>query len=294
MWMLWVWLTLTAALAGPVADGLAAGIATCKEAVSYSPEEGPTLPPRYVFEPKNGYATAGGSYPACGCECDATAAAYRAADGSYRYLSRDAWSCEYKRGLTGADWAKVLPGDLRATLLPGISADTASGVVALDAALPRVGTTTTLQVVLVPIGLDLQCPGRVCDRIDLEHGTPTYMGQGGWLVSRMIKAGVSQADLEALAMKGPGGVSESGQARIASIGTERVPVSADDLAQAQAFVLAARARWTWVQQLTMSEIVLQWNREEAVFTIDREKSKPAPWATFLDYLREVQPLALIC
>jgi hypothetical protein len=273
----------------PVADGLSTGIAPCKDLLT---TEETLDADTYVFEPANGYAEVRGVYPTCGCECEATAAAYRCTDGSYRYLSREAWSCDYRRGLTGSDWGRVLPNDLRAQLLPGLPSGEATGVVVLDAVLPRKGTTTTLQVRLIPIGLDQPCPGRVCDRTAPQQAKVTYMGGGGELVNRMIQAEVSQADLKALARGGPSAVSKAGQARTASLDSKGIGEA--ELAEAQAYLVKALKQWSWVKQVTMSEVVLQWDRDKAVFTVDKEKSTPAPWGTFLDYLRAVGTMVAAC
>jgi hypothetical protein len=53
-----------------------------------------------INDPVNGYLQVEGSWPACGCGCKNTTAAYRKSDSSYVLLSYESWNCNFIRGIS--------------------------------------------------------------------------------------------------------------------------------------------------------------------------------------------------
>jgi len=278
------------AVAGPVSDGLREGVAGCYEAVTDTDE---LSPERWIFEPANGYAEVYGAYPACGCTCSSTTAAFRVGDGSYRMLSRTAWKCSWAKGLVGDDWDNVLPPDLRETLLPGQSKDAGVGVVSLDVRLPRKGTDTVLEVNLIPMGLDLPCPGRVCHyQTDREGSRGSFYAQAD-LVKKLMEGGLRSDALVALAKDGPSALSEPSQALVQRVmGEASDPVVA--LAGVRLFLGQAWERWEVVRTLTAQELLLRWDRERGVFVVVPEGTRPPKLKAFEDYLQAVGTYSPMC
>jgi len=289
MTVLLVLLTMMVASAGPVSDGLRTTIAICKAEHDRWSADGRS-PQVYVLEPGNGFAQIAGRYPTCGCSCSATGAAFRVADGSYRFLGREEWDCESTRGLTGEDWGRVLPADLRSKLLPKAGMGKAPAVAFLDTTLPQKGTDTTLRLAMLPIGMEMSCPGRICDRMSPSDATTRDLQSPASVLDRLIKAGMPAEDLKTLGRNGPASLSALGQAIAVEV------ISKDDqdrdreeqLLKLQAYLSIALKRWEWVRQLAWSELALRWNREKGVFEVDQARSKPSELKTFLDYLQVVE------
>ncbi len=158
-------LLLSLPAAGPAAASpLAARLLAATEACRAMFEEDSDLRPEEIKDVRNGYVRIAGSYPTCGCECAATAAAFKTAAGAYHVLSFETWSCEWK-SVFGGDWRAVLPANLRAELAPQLAGHQGEAVFVLHAELPRHGTDVVITVKPIPLGLGLTCDHGICDSV---------------------------------------------------------------------------------------------------------------------------------
>ena len=281
---------MSLASAGTVSDGLLKTLASCKAEFDTFDD----TPEVYRLEPGYGFAVIQGSYPTCGCSCSITAAAYQVADGSHRFLGREEWDCASTRGLTGPDWSQVLPSGLRSRLLPKAAKEPAPAVAVLDAQLPHKGTDTTLRLAMIPIGMEVSCPGRLCDRVSASKGTMQYLYFEGQVVAQLIEAGLSSADLEAFGRSGSTSLSDAGQAIVGKVIRPQTPDRDETLRKVQNYLAIALERWVWVQQLTSTALTLGWNRDQGAFEVAASQSTSAGIKTFLDYLRQVEGLQQSC
>ena len=280
-----------AALAGPVEDGLRDAIRPCHQWFTMQEATPDTL----VMEPRNGFAEVGGAYPTCGCTCTATAAAFRTAAGDHRVLGTLTEGCNQTAALTGADWARVLPGDLREALLPGVPEAETRGVFALFATLPRKGTTTTVTLRPIPLGRTQECAGGLC------LGTGSGFREGAPPVDRsiafrwvqgMVKAGLGDAELAAFRDGGLAALSP--EVRAAAEGAHRHGDRAAMEAEARAILADAWSRWPVVQARAFETAVLRWDRAGAGFTLDREASTAMTARTMARWLLEVEHFTAMC
>jgi hypothetical protein len=144
--------------AGPVADGLTAATAVCRD--NFDRES--LAKAEQINDVRNGYMSIAGSYPTCGCTCESTASAFKTDKGRYKFLAYSEASCAWASDLNGTDWKDVLPKNIRSEFGIGLGSYEGDAVFYLKAKLPRKGTTVELTLGLMPFGQNMSCPSGIC------------------------------------------------------------------------------------------------------------------------------------
>ncbi|MEM6732430.1 MAG: hypothetical protein AAF658_12800, partial [Myxococcota bacterium] len=114
-----------------------------------------------VNDLRNGYVSIAGAYPTCGCECSATAAAFKTAAGSYRYIAFESDDCSWMTSLKG-DWGKVLAPWVYREFGSKLAGYEGPAVFALKPLIPRKGTDLEVRLRLLPLRFKMSCEGGVC------------------------------------------------------------------------------------------------------------------------------------
>lgn len=122
---------------------------------------------------RSGYLSVSGTYPACGCGCSNTVAAYKKANGNYLYFGNESWSCSFSyRVYSSESIDRVLPTDFGFSSFAEEGAgEVSDGLFYVQTMIPRKGTDTKIVINAVPFGIGKVCDGSVCYSISATDPT---------------------------------------------------------------------------------------------------------------------------
>lgn len=127
-------------------------------------EEAESSDAEIVEDTRNGYLSVSGSYPACGCACSNTAAAYKKANGDYLYFGNESWSCSLSyRVYASEPLESILPEGFGFDSFMDEPAETIpDGLFYIRSMIPRKGTDTTIVISETPFGMVKGCDSALC------------------------------------------------------------------------------------------------------------------------------------
>jgi hypothetical protein len=109
-----------------------------------------------VDDSRNGYLKISGSWPACGCGCATTVAAFKNLQREYTFLKKEESNCSWKHLISSNQPMKdILPENfgIRSFIPEADIPDVEKAIFYYDMDIPQYGTDTKISIGLIPFGL---------------------------------------------------------------------------------------------------------------------------------------------
>ena len=264
-------------------------VKSCDEAIKSAFDEheieqnNPDVYERLEEHISNGYLSIKGSWPACGCSCDATVAAYRDAQKNYTLLREEHWSCDNKFGIYASrPLEDVLPPGLglKTFMENSATADLdGNAYFYLKADIPLKGTETVVHLKLLPLGMYAKSSNGIAYNTEQAQ---IKMPHIYFSIGTIIKKLEDKKELQQLFDQEYDQLSSAVvQALNAKIGADKPFQSKADFQKMLRFLQGYHEAY---QQLKYSELSLKWNREKARFEIGEKRGN---WqkVTFYEFLK---------
>lgn len=262
----------------------------CNQEIKSSFDEDEINDPNDVYErldlqPKNGYLSVAGSWPTCGCGCDATAAAYRDSEGKYTILSYEFWNCDDKYAVASSrSLAQVLPKDFGLaafTTNNSIGSRSTNAFFYLSVAIPKKGTDTRIDLKLMPFGMRAKAPKGICYNTEkaVVHHDAIYDINLLFAMQTYIHNLERATDFEALLHKDYSHLPDDLTRMIREGKPGRTKENIHQL------LLFLQDYYDAYQQVEYTTLILAWDRKAARFVV-KNKENPAKRLSFLEFLKE--------
>ncbi|MCP4443063.1 MAG: hypothetical protein GY810_29505 [Aureispira sp.] len=235
------------------------------------------------YDAKNGYLTVSGSWPTCGCGCEATAAAFKDSKGKYTIMKYEYWDCTANRfGLFSSEKLKdVMPKGFGYTSFTtdNKTVETkGNSFFYLYADIPQKGTDLKIELKQFPVGLYAKSE----DILAYNTNNAKGLYQETYILENIIERINKDEELN-LILKGD--FEELSAPLLAviqkNIGPKEAFKTKNELIKA--FELLQDYYRTY-NQLKYTKMTLGWNRKAARFYIKSRDTSPEK-KTFLVYLK---------
>ena len=264
----------------------------CNQEIKSSFDEDEINDPNDVYErldvqPKNGYLSVAGSWPTCGCGCDATAAAYRDSEGKYTVLSYEFWTCSDKYAVNASKpLEKVLPKDFGLATFTStnrLDVSLSNAFFYLSIAIPKKGTDTRVDLKLMPLGMRAKAPKGICYDTEkaVRHHYDVYDINLLFAMQHYIHHLDNEADFKALLNKD--------YSLLPDNLTRMIQESKPGRTQANIHQLLRFLQdyYDAYQQVDYTRLILAWDRRAARFVV-KNKENPTKQLSFFEFLKEYE------
>lgn len=111
-----------------------------------------------VDDSKNGYLYISGTWPACGCGCSSTVAAYKSTKGDYTFIEKESWNCSWQYHVSSnKNLDAILPKQLLNKFFSEpIENYENQAMFYLNIDIPQIGTDTKIYLLPIPFGLHIK------------------------------------------------------------------------------------------------------------------------------------------
>ena len=234
-------------------------------------------PPKFVMDPKNGYAHVSGGYPTCGCPCSATAAYFNSKKGQV-WLSYETEGCNYDNKFSSnKDLWTVLPKNISESF--GLNTEKKEKPhFYLEPTIPQNGTNTVVEIKPIPIGINMDCKSNIC----LEIGS----------LKKVSAFSMYSGLMKSLTENGILGKSMTMETELPENVTKILKDNNRKKEDLVKYVNDYHRRYTLFKDLKTNKLTLKWNRKEGKFEVLKAHKFEAPkdFKSFQKIVLEWQPL----
>jgi len=269
----------------------------CNEAIKTSmeeedmPEDEEDIYETLEYDIKNGFLHISGSWPTCGCGCDATVAGFKDSEGDYTMIKYEVWNCDEKFGIYASRKIEdVMPEDF------GFATFTEDGKEVemdgnsyfhLSAVVPQKGTDLKVKINLFPLGM----AGKSKNGLSYNTQKVKVREKSLYVMSDVIEKLEKDAQLDSMVQNKYESLPENILHEIDSkIGDRKEYKSRKAFHETLLFL---HGYYKAYSKLKYTDMVLAWDKDLAKFTV-KSKSGYVKKMTFLQFLKTVDYYSPVC
>lgn len=224
-----------------------------------------------IEDAKNGYLHISGGWPACGCGCSSTVAAFKNSNGEYCFLMQEEEYCEWKKRISSNySLSKIFPENFAVEFFQQNTdfQTLSSPAFYIDFKIPQYGTETTAHIEIIPFGIPVKSTDFYCYGYS-ENADCTPIGS----IQHIVRKSIDYSTIDYIIQGEFNKISQVDSVLVSKYVGELYG-QFKTLQDLQQTLIHLNNIYNVYNQLEYRDIILQWNKENSKFEIKSKINKP--------------------